>query len=306
MRLALIALLLLGISGLASSESNKDSHRAHTANHQQTGDASETVVVVNEDAAGQKSANDDANKKAESDEQIANYTHQLAVYTLSLAVLTGVLAFLGIIQLRYLIRSDRTASKSANASERAIVAANRAWIKVDFEPGPITYDPRGARIDIKILLTNVGHSPATNVELRFIVLEHLVQSEEELERNNDAVKKLVETGREKFFTPDYGDTIFPGDTPTLLPREPCYYDLNMALSGLFMTPEIVCVVNYQIGFDDINHITCSVVDVMRHTAERSLKPGMPDGVMAFDIRHGDLAAEEVAVRRSIWRASFAD
>jgi len=69
-------------------------------------------------------------------------------------------------------------SSSGNQTERLIKNADmqlelstRPWVMAEMESaGPIAFDEAGARVNFSIKVTNVGHSPATSVDIRCKVI----------------------------------------------------------------------------------------------------------------------------------------
>jgi hypothetical protein len=58
----------------------------------------------------------------------------------------------------------KAAAKSADTAERGVVAADRAWIKIDVAPvGNLIFGEEKIELRVKITFKNVGRSPATNV-----------------------------------------------------------------------------------------------------------------------------------------------
>src|SRR5581483_1180093 len=93
-------------------------------------------------------------------------TAVLALATLSLAAATSELRNLASEQGQDMKRSIAEARRSADAAERALIAANRPWITIAVLPAtPIQFDQNGARFTFNYVIENIGHSPATNVSI---------------------------------------------------------------------------------------------------------------------------------------------
>jgi hypothetical protein len=179
MRFALIALLGLVVSTTLSAEPNKGGQKGHAASNQQQGNTDQTVLFINNEAAATGSSNDDAEKKAEFDRQIAEYTHNLADYTFWLAILTGFLGFIGIIQIAFLIRGDRVTKRSADAARDSANAArdainesklsaqreHRAYVGVvDYISSPHHEGAVLTAWQSQLVFRNDGNTPAKNVQ----------------------------------------------------------------------------------------------------------------------------------------------
>ncbi len=97
----------------------------------------------------------------------------IASYTFWLMIFTGALAIVAIIQIYFLNNSDKTAIKMAQAAKdsadianRALIASQRAWIRIDqigFGGGGLAIDNQGASVSVSFKITNTGNSPAINV-----------------------------------------------------------------------------------------------------------------------------------------------
>jgi hypothetical protein len=60
--------------------------------------------------------------------------------------------------------SAKAAAKSADAAERGVIAADRAWIEISIDiTGPLKFGPEWIEIPARATVKNVGKSPATNV-----------------------------------------------------------------------------------------------------------------------------------------------
>ncbi|WP_432260851.1 hypothetical protein [Cupriavidus sp. TMH.W2] len=90
-----------------------------------------------------------------------------------------VLAIIAVVQILLVLNANESARISANAAVRAadtstqannlsrqsLIADQRPWIAVSFEPaGPITWPAGGLQISYKDTLKNIGKSPALNLK----------------------------------------------------------------------------------------------------------------------------------------------
>jgi hypothetical protein len=85
----------------------------------------------------------------------------ISFFNFSLVLVTGGLVVIGITQ--------ANAAKTAAAAEKsaeAAVAAQRPWIKIDIEiASDLLNDAHGIRLQFKAIMRNIGHSPATNLQI---------------------------------------------------------------------------------------------------------------------------------------------
>src|SRR5690242_8769644 len=98
----------------------------------------------------------------------------IAFYTLVLAAFTGLLAVVSIGQGIFLARADRTAriaakaaSDTADATQKTLIASNRAWVRVKVGVGPsaMSLNDRGIQFAASYELTNTGSAPALEVTI---------------------------------------------------------------------------------------------------------------------------------------------
>ena len=120
----------------------------------------------NSEAISQQSAQEDESwetlwKRTKSD--------PVAFFTAVLSITTAALFTLGLVQIGFLIKADRTAGISAKAAteaaeiaQKSLVAANRAWLS---PTNAILTKPMegGLPIQIQIHIVNVGREPALGV-----------------------------------------------------------------------------------------------------------------------------------------------
>jgi hypothetical protein len=245
--------------------------------------------------------------KITSDERLANYTAALAVFT---ALLVMVSAF----QIAYLASADKTATRAANAakdsadiSAKALIAANRPWIKVDIQVGgPIFYNVNGANFTLRYILTNVGHAPATNVWISPRVTFPVLR-EDRPGVYSARTEMLKEIAALKSRPPSpFGYSMFPGETITqdiLVTMSNADIELATKLIKAIY-PDVVGAVDYRMGFDDKPHQTGFIVQIRRSDTPRpTAKDRSPSAIW---IDEGDVPASEVRLSRSIIEGGYAD
>lgn len=63
------------------------------------------------------------------------------------------------------VRAADTSTQANNLSRQSLIADQRPWIAVSFEPaGPITWSAGGLQVSYKVTLKNIGKSPALNLK----------------------------------------------------------------------------------------------------------------------------------------------
>jgi len=146
------------------------------------------------------------------DDRIANYNYWLTV-------ITGVLAVVAVIQIGFLIRSDRNAKISADAARDAgkaaiesnrinrdaMIADQRPWVAVTVAmAGPMTWNENGVNFPFLVICENTGRTPALNVSIDLRVHGDFSTKAPERQRS------LADHVRSR--PPYMGFTIFPGKT----------------------------------------------------------------------------------------------
>jgi hypothetical protein len=131
-------------------------------------------VAVEYYAPTQREAQTEAKDKSNREAVDILASERVAYYTKILAILTGSLGALGAVQLLFVYRADETARTSADAAlkgavaaetaAQATVAGQRPWIKADFLIlDSLSWISDALVLPVKVTLTNVGNTPATNV-----------------------------------------------------------------------------------------------------------------------------------------------
>jgi hypothetical protein len=95
-------------------------------------------------------------------------TDPVAAYTGVLAVLTGILAVVAVVQIRFLIKADKLAARSANTAEKAMISSQRAYLfaegyKSYFEDPPDGNLERGYGWRFRPIWRNSGDTPPKNL-----------------------------------------------------------------------------------------------------------------------------------------------
>lgn len=139
-----------------------------------------------------------------------------AFFTAALAFLTTILAGVGAVQIRYLVRADDTARMSANAArkaaevaERTLVASNRAWLKVKPRIGsqPILIGAERVDTSIEINFQNIGNAPAIRVDPQVWLLTWIMEN---TNAHDEQIRRCAEARAVSH--PSQNFTLFPGES----------------------------------------------------------------------------------------------
>jgi hypothetical protein len=261
-------------------------------------------------------------KKEETDEALARYTFWLTGFTGVLALATIGLgsATLGLYltgekQVRFtqsnFAAQSRQTQASIEVSERAFVAGERAWIRVDVRNnGSLVFDGNGnARINLLFTLTNTGNSPATKVRIHtHVFLGNVVNFTESTPRDEYLnICEVVRMRGEMPIDEMLSYTLFPGET-----KEHPYFVMisRQQLDELMQrwkkrtgqdelkhfSPHIVGCVSYSIPFDDRQHQTGFMYELKRRL------PGVPETLQwgMFNIDDQVVDTNDVRLFHSVW------
>lgn len=197
--------------------------------------------------------------------------------------------------------------RSADAAERAIVAANRAWLKVDFSVvGPITFENEEVRIPLSCAVTNVGNSPATHVLLQPGMTDKGTTAARNL------LEGLIRKARVRPNDEKLGFAVFSGDTvhqPFFMCSGGDTLRVARAEGGAFY-PIVVGVVGYRIGLDDSVRVTGFMFAVGRKDTPRPFTDDREEGKQLpremIWIDEGTVPADEVVLMDLPYHGGFAD
>ena len=285
-----------------------------------------TTIEQADAAYEQKAAKHEAkSKKEETDEALAWYTlwlmgftGVLAFATIGLGVATVGLYLTGEKQIRLIRRNSATqsrqmqnsiteAKRAADIAERALVASNRPWIKVDIAVGgPIRYDVNGVNFTFNYVLTNIGHAPATNVWVSPRVIAPDPDSGKPFDPRGELRTEIAQL---KSRPPSpWGFALFPGDSIVQPITVTIGTDVLKKITEKFevIYPQIIGAVDYRMGFDDAAHQTGFIFEVRRSEAPRPVSIEKNRWPPAIFIDEGDIPAEEVRISRSFIEGGYAD
>jgi hypothetical protein len=240
----------------------------------------------------------------------------VSFYTAVLSLFSGILVIVSFIQIRYLIRSDKNsrdaalaAKLSADVAEKALVAANRPWVKVDIQVGgPIIFNENGANFTLKYILTNIGHSPATNVWVspRVIIPINDLNAVENFNPRT-ALHGVIAELKKRSPSP-LGFALFPAqiiiqDITVSISRD----EIRRATTiGNVIFPTIIGAVDYRMLFDDKPHQTGFIVEIRRSDVPRPTTIANNRWAPAIFVDEGDIPAADVRLLRSIIEGGYAD
>jgi hypothetical protein len=190
----LIAILVVGNTGVESKQRStqqqiqppSDSPTQPSATDQRgTDQVPFTVKVIPSETAKDKADKEEHEraekagvdkKLADETQRLANETQSLASYTGGLAIFTFFLFCAAVVQIglfvwqlklfRASLGHTKTAAIAALQSAKAAIDAQRPWIKLDVNiASDLSDDGHGARLQFDVTISNVGNSPATDIEV---------------------------------------------------------------------------------------------------------------------------------------------
>jgi hypothetical protein len=182
--------------------------------------------------------------------------------------------------------SADAAMGSTEVAKTTFTMANRPWIAVDMEiASDLTYDSEGTpRVTIKFILTNIGHSPAANIQVDAVLLPIF---------GNAAPFQKEIASRIGVRTPkvsDFGITIFPSGRRIMSIDMPiqqeatkaftCYSEDSFEISNILRSTEHFCAtligsVNYKYTFAEGHHQTGFICRLVNFSDE------FPKGSLTF-------------------------
>src|SRR5437867_3348513 len=108
--------------------------------------------------------------------------------------------------------SAESAKRSSDLAEKSLVAANRPWIKVDIQvAGPISYNVNGANFTLRYILTNIGRSPAVNVDVSPRLIFPIIGGDNPNFDPRGELRKSIAERKGRPPSP-FGYSLFPGET----------------------------------------------------------------------------------------------
>ena len=245
---------------------------------------------------------------------IGAFTIVLAISTIGLWLATNKLWVAGErqIELARETAADqaRDTRTSIDVAERALVAGERAWVRVDVRNnGSLFFDSNGnARLHLIFDLTNTGNSPATKVQINsYIFLENVLNFAAFTPRNE--YRKFCEIIRRKGDMPIdemLSYTLFPGETKNI----PHFININaQQINELMQTwktpkgeelkhfaPHLIGCISYHIPFDSRQHQTGFMYYLKRRVFD--VPEALAWGMFNTDDRAVD--ADDMRLFHSLW------
>lgn len=243
----------------------------------------------------------------------AIFTAVLALFTIVLSLSTAGLWIVTwrseVRQSRHSLKAITLARRSADVAEKALIAANRPWIKVDIQVGgPIFYNVNGVNFTLKYILQNIGHSPATNVWVSpRAVYPILSEIEPRHLSPRDEMQKVISHLKTRPPSP-LGFALFPNDIIiqdiTVSISQDEIKRTTQLIEAIY--PVIVGAVDYRIDFDEKSHQTGFTVEIRRSNFPRPATTAKNRAPEVIWVDEGDIPAEEVRLFRSFIHGGYAD
>lgn len=273
-----------------------------------------TIQHLTQTAEHHSAESEPKSKKEETDEA-------LAYYTLWLMIFTGILAFatvgLGAATVGLYLTGEKQIRHNAEAAaaqsrdmEKSLIAANRPWIKVEIAVGgPIFYNVNGANFRLRYVLTNIGRSPAINVNVSPRVVFPILSMEKSsrFDPSGD-LRKMISEDKERNASIPFGYSMFPGET--------IVQDIVVSMSNddikkatkliAAIYPTIIGTVSYRMGLDSEIHQTAFIVEIQRSGVSRPYTTENNKSPSAIWVDEGDVPAEDIRLVRSLIEGGYAD
>jgi hypothetical protein len=233
---------------------------------------------------------------------IGAFTIVLAISTIGLWLATNRLWSAGERQLDLLADTSATQSRDM---EKALIAANRAWIKIQIGVGgPIEYNVNGANFTLIYMLENVGKSPALNIVFHPRLIDYATGG------ITGELLKHIQL-RKEFSIPasfGYGYALFPGEKLeqpiTVSMTQEQIKEAAKQLPAIY--PAVIGSVTYRTGLDDAVHQTGFAVQIHRSEEPRPFTTERNYAHSVIWTEEGDVPADQVRLSRSFLEGGYAD
>jgi hypothetical protein len=254
-------------------------------------------------------------KEPTAEERIATWTKVLAI----VAALTGIF---GVVQIRYLVKADRTgaitaqaARDAADVANKTLIASRRPWVSVDVTLGkPLEFETGTGllRLTLQFAMKNIGNDPA------FYVFPHFEIVSGGIHGGPGSVKRKLEEVCGEIKTRKGVNT----GGITLFPDQPIRQSLNVGMAKSEMdaelargipTPEelhvpktispiIVGCVDYQFGDPREHHQTWFAYEIWDKGTDTFRMDGPAVVVTDGPIAEGRLALIPMLIERDAFYA----
>jgi hypothetical protein len=201
--------------------------------------------------------------------------------------------------------STDAAKQAAEISQRALVASNRAWVKVDIIPGgPIAYSDNGVAFPFNFKVINIGRSPAVNVWVSPSII--LTYPGGAIDPAGEVMKVIQQ--HKGHSSASLGFTLFPNDF-ALVPiiTHVTQEELRRA-TAMFgaIYPHLIGVVVYLTGLDEEAHQTSFNLEIRRPDTPRPYTTAGNKWHAAIWVEEGDVPQSEIRLLRSPVMSGYAD
>jgi hypothetical protein len=204
-------------------------------------------------------------------------------------------------------KAAKAANQSAEVAERALIAANRPWVKVDIHVGgPIFYNVNGANFRLNYVLKNVGKSPATNVWINAQIFAPAIGLDDHLDLRAKQLEIIF--GLKTRLPSPFGFALFPGDVISqgIIVSIPADELKRITQNAEFIAPTIIGAIDYRSSFSQSSHQTGFIVEVRRSDKPRPISTEKKRHPPAIFPDEGDIPAAEIRLFRSFLEGGYAD
>jgi len=205
-------------------------------------------------------------------------------------------------------RSAKSAEEANQLARDSYIASQRAWVKVEFEVGPLTYDQNGLNVTFVFHLINIGNTPALRVEPT-VELRLPIPGGSEFFNHREVMKELAERDKSNAAQSSTGFTIFPGERITQqittgVPRSL----VDRATEKIpVLLPQAFCIASYQLVQGDGKvHQTAYAFSIQRIDTQRPEAFAANRSQTAIFPDDGDIPRGQLALMRSFIDPGFAD
>lgn len=232
---------------------------------------------------------------------------EAAEWVVALTVLQTVIGFFGTLAvigaLIWTIRGTKSAIAQAAAADennqllrQSHLAEVRPWIDINAVPLGISHDETGLRLKIRYTVSNIGHSPASNVWIE----AHLYAPAILLENfNPGAFQKDQLAAAKARQNMQLGSLVFPGKGFIQEHHLSISHDelKRITQKSDFLLLSVLAIVSYRFVFDGSIHHTALTLEIKKRDSR---------GNLAICLKDGDLGAAELMLGDSIMASAYAD
>jgi hypothetical protein len=203
----------------------------------------------------------------------------LIVIDAALLISTIVIAGIYYCQLGEMRKSTNAATSAANTAANSLLVSERPWISVQISvEGPLTFNQDGARVLLRVVPTNAGHSPAVRVSHEIKVIPSFLHTPDPRKIRDEVCSQEAHSSQSPISHSTL-ETWFPGDQPPEVSNElvpwseikragidtPLSLFPTMHPNGDFEIKIVYCVA-YRPAFSDVQYHTGYILDLERKTS----------------------------------------